>query len=305
MAEGLRAIGRKPALPRFEMIHWADILHGQPLDPSVQEPDDPRFIDEPYRPAPATLRPRTDRWRLKGLDLLGALMQRVFLNADYSLRYPRLTDTIVSRYFRDLDAYYREPSPGTASVDVRMKTRVLARAMEVVNRHRRDEIFLVCHSMGSIIAFDLLTFFVPQVQIHTLATIGSPLGMPNVISRLAAQHRSGDTVEPALRTPPGVTQTWANFSDTKDRIALNYKLGDDFAANTRGVSPVDYVVFNNYCVKGRRNPHKAFGYLRAPEFAQVLAAFLASRPTLRRRVASVVGRLMAAFRWSATRRSSN
>jgi triacylglycerol esterase/lipase EstA (alpha/beta hydrolase family) len=55
---------------------------------------------------------------------------------------------------------------------------------ETLVKHRRKKILLIAHSMGSIIAWDVLTKMVPQIKIHTLVTIGSPLGNPVVRSRI-------------------------------------------------------------------------------------------------------------------------
>jgi hypothetical protein len=55
---------------------------------------------------------------------------------------------------------------------------------------------------------------------------------------------------------------------------MNYNLGDDYDKNLNGVQAVDFVINNNYEINGERNPHKSYGYLRTPEFAEVLAEFL-------------------------------
>ena len=38
----------------------------------------------------------------------------------------------------------------------------------------------------------------------------------------------------------------------------------------------DFLVVNNYEIGGERNPHKSFGYLRTPEFSEVLNEFILS-----------------------------
>jgi hypothetical protein len=150
-----------------------------------------------------------------------------------------------------------------------------------------DEILLVCHSMGAIIGFDVLSFHMPHLQVHTFATIGSPLGMPIAVRKIAGQIRERGAGEAVLQNPPGVRVCWAKLSDTQDLITMNYSLSETFAANDLAVSPVDRVVFNNYCVGNRRNPHKSFGYLRTPEFARFLSAFIESRRTLGQRFLAV------------------
>ena len=40
------------------------------------------------------------------------------------------------------------------------------------------------------------------------------------------------------------------------------------------VSPVDYIVSNNYQFREKQNPHSSFGYLRTPEMAQIVREFI-------------------------------
>ena len=78
----------------------------------------------------------------------------------------------------------------------------------------------------------------------------------------------------AVHTPPTVKREWYNLADLKDKVALNYNLADDYDSNMLGVHPIDKIVYNNYNYKGKRNPHAAYGYLRCPEIADILNAFL-------------------------------
>lgn len=93
------------------------------------------------------------------------------------------------------------------------------------------------------------------------------------MSRIASHSQSTyGTI--MLQTPEGVFNKWVNFSDIRDLIALDYKLGDDFAPNSKGVKCEDKLVTNTYTVNGIANPHKSFGYLRTPEFIEVLVEFI-------------------------------
>ena len=77
-----------------------------------------------------------------------------------------------------------------------------------------------------------------------------------------------------MATPPGVTNKWYNLADIMDKVALNYKLSDDFIQNIAGVAPEDFLVINNFETDGVKNPHKSFGYLRTPEFSEILNDFI-------------------------------
>ena len=76
------------------------------------------------------------------------------------------------------------------------------------------------------------------------------------------------------QTPENVLRSWSNFSDLHDNVAMNYNLNDDFEGNSHQVRAADYVIFNDYECHANRNPHKSYGYLRAPELAEAINSFL-------------------------------
>ena len=133
---------------------------------------------------------------------------------------------------------------------------------------------LISHSMGSIVAFDVLKFHASNININTFVTLGSPLGLPVVVAKIAAEQKQLYTGIMQMSTPSGVLMNWYNFADILDKVAFNFKLADDFSENLHGIKPVDFLVINNYVKDGIRNPHKSFGYLRTPEFSKVLHEFI-------------------------------
>ena len=122
--------------------------------------------------------------------------------------------------------------------------------------------------------------------------MGSPLGLPVVISKIADEYKQRGVELNKIRTPPGVTKNWYNFSDILDNVAFNYKLSDYYAENDYGVKPVDILVTNNYESNGIRNPHKSFGYLRTPEFSKILYDFiLAEKLSFKQKVSRQIIRI--------------
>ena len=176
------------------------------------------------------------------------------------------------KYFNDLEIYYSESFKQENKTAHKKKALINQRLAEALDKHKNDEIFLVSHSMGTIIAYEVLNFDAPKSKVNTLITMGSPLGLPVVASKIAAEQKLKKIT--SLRTPPSVTTHWFNFSDILDKVALDYKLSDDFSNNKLGVHPIDFLVVNNYEINGKRNPHKSYGYLRAPQFALVLNDFI-------------------------------
>lgn len=77
----------------------------------------------------------------------------------------------------------------------------------------RDEpCVVVSHSLGTIVAYNLLTNRSPRTNIKALITIGSPLGIESIWSRLPS-----DT--PPRKAPEGVGR-WFNARDPQDTVAL-------------------------------------------------------------------------------------
>ena len=130
--------------------------------------------------------------------------------------------------------------------------------------------------MGSLIAYEVLTFYKLKLRINTLITIGSPLGLPFVLSKIGIRMNKLEESS-VLPTPHQIEKKWYNFSDIEDVIAFNYKLGEEYEKNKNGVKPIDVLVVNNYKINGKENHHKSFGYLRALELAKVINDFISDK----------------------------
>ncbi len=264
--EGLMRLGTSQRDFRFELCYWADVLYDKPLDPRIVDTGHPLYLDEPYLPAPRTLPPRKDGIKEKIFQLIDEQLDKVFLNEDNTLNFESISDAIIHRYFKDLEIYYS---------DEQTRMNIRRRLLDLLREHQQKKIMLIAHSMGSIIAYDVLSLSVPDIMIDYFVTIGSPLGMPVVIHRILAE-RNGFDKSKTLSAPDNIRHVWYNFSDREDKVALDHTVADDFRANKHGVRAQDILVTNNYVINGERNPHKSFGYLRTPELAAVVSQFLAS-----------------------------
>jgi hypothetical protein len=274
LLDGLVLEEQKNALPKTEMVYWTDLLYDKLLDPSETNPDSPYYIDEPYvEPNSDGVNEQYNR-RLSIIDFLGNQLNRIFLNDDLSLNYSIITDSIISKYFRELDVYYKDDClPEDASI-CQIKSHIRNRLVKVLEKYRDFDIMLVSHSMGTIIAYDVLSYLVPHIKIHTLVTMGSPLGLPVVLSKIATEQRRRNISPVQIITPENITHAWYNFSDVMDKVAFKYRLNDVFLPNSHGISPIDFLVANTYKINGEGNPHKSFGYLRTPQMSSVTRAFI-------------------------------
>lgn len=272
--EGLKAIGYPRLFFKFELVYWANYLHPEPLKLKVKDKKNPLYIKEPYRPAEVFIRKKPSKLRLKILDYLEKQLDKIFLKEDMSIHFSAVSDMIIRRFFKDLDAYYSQTCINLDKKDCLVKDVLRKKLAHVIKKHRKKEILVIGHSMGSIIAYDVLTQSVPQIDVDTFVTIGSPLGLPVIMCKIAAELNRNCKKEPKLTTPENVVRNWYNFSDLEDKVSINYNLGDDYDENSHHIRAIDKIVLNNYEHNGHRNPHKIYGYLRTPEFSEVVNEFL-------------------------------
>jgi hypothetical protein len=289
MVEGLVAINKYHTLPVFELVYWADAIYDKPLDADIADENDPYFLDEIYIPAITDFHSETHSFRLKAIDFIIKQLKRVFLTSDLRLKYSTVAENIVQRYFHELDIYYKESCDNENCIQRKAKKIMIERIVSVLRKYEEFEIFLIGHSMGSILGFDALCFEVPTSKINTFITIGSPLGQPFVVSKIASRQKTTRNRKAMIQTPSAIEKSWYNFSDIEDVVALNYKLSTEFGQNDKGVKPIDVLVKNNYIMNDKKNPHSAFGYLRSKEFSAVLSAFIEEeRPGLSRKARNFI-----------------
>lgn len=277
--EGLEKNNNISELPEFELIYWADILYEEPLDETIEDKDHPLFFREKYVRSTEKVFPKAGKARQKLRSIAVQAMNSIFLNDDYSLNFSGITDSLLKKYFSDLHVYYNTNCTTINGKTCRIKDIIRERTVKILKKYKGYQIFFIAHSMGSIIALDVLKFSMPKLKINTFATIGSPLGHPVIISNIAAENRVYSKKNITMSTPQGIRKHWYNFSDPLDKVAFDFRLSDNFTSNKKGIKPVDFIVSNDYQIDGERNPHKSYGYLRTAEFSEILLNFIAGKKT--------------------------
>ncbi len=274
--EGLDNIGAPERDFRFELVYWADFLHEKPQDPDISYEKHELYIDDPYIPGRGGYEDfKPSELRKKFLDKLEKKLDRIFFEEKSFINYEYFTNLIIRNLFKDLDAYYNKNCPVTAYANLPTREALRGRLADLLHKHRNKSILLFSHSMGTIIAYDVLTRMVPDVTVDTFITMGSPLGLPVIMKRIYEEQGRDYRKEKQLPAPENIARAWYNFSDLGDPVAANYNLADDYRPNSKGLGPQDVIVYNNYKYGKLRDPHKSYGYLRAPEVARVIEEFLA------------------------------
>lgn len=274
IVEGFNII-RLP-VPRFSfaMAYWSHYMHPQPQNISVRDEEDPRYLWEPYVTG-TYFGPRAPRSFRKSLesDIHRQLLQLIAGDSGF-MNIEGISNRILHRMFIELDTYYYGTLPD-ASGNMRPARELIRNELQrLLLRYRGRNICLLAHSMGSIIAYDVLLHCQPAIPVHTLITFGAPLGFPVIRKHIQREMGLGDNENVTLPTPDTISRRWLNFSDIDDVTCLDYNLRNHYRKNSSGVRPYDRIVYNNYIYNGASNPHKAYGYLRTLDITQALNTFL-------------------------------
>ncbi|MEO9967672.1 MAG: alpha/beta hydrolase [Reichenbachiella sp.] len=274
--EGLAKIDKSPTQFDFKMVYWADLLHKEPLQLGISDPDDPLHIDEPYI-AEKNLRTAAYKGVLqKAKNLIQYIKEILFLSRLGLNKFRRPFNMIVKIGFKDLDTYYNEEVPENEQMfQPLFKERVRKRLTEIIRKNRKKDVLIIAHSMGSIIAYDVLLQLRGEIDIKGFISMGSPMGLPLIREKIMQDHGLPFDDEPLPPTPEGI-EAWYSFCDRDDNIGSFYNLAHFYQPNTQGVKPIGKFVENNYKYWVTDNAHKSFGYLRCKEVAQVVSDFLVS-----------------------------
>jgi pimeloyl-ACP methyl ester carboxylesterase len=173
---------------------------------------------------------------------------------------------------RDLENYYSSSFINENGIRLVTRDVIIERLTDTLNKHRNKKILLISHSMGSIIAHDALTEYIPDLKIDTLISIGSPLGQKYVLNKILNDQKTNSINK--LKVPENIRRNWYNLSDLDDQVALNHLLADLYVSNSKGRNIIDKLVQNNFMDNGIKNSHSSYGYLRTPELAEIVYSFL-------------------------------
>jgi hypothetical protein len=238
----------------LELAYWADLMYSAPTVPSEQaEPYVAAGGSGPLPRAGMSIRQIAATRIQEGVGKVLEKVLGVFLAED------AVRDAVETRV-PDLHRYKHHRAAQDA---IRERLREPLRTAHA----KGSQIMLIAHSMGSIVAYDVLRAAdrsLPGLRIEHFVTLGSPLGLTEIKEIVAAP----------LRVPECVAR-WSNFADPRDHTARwDTRLSNDYRANGAGVTVSDHLVINGYVSPpGKPNPHKIYGYLRTPEVSEVIASF--------------------------------
>lgn len=147
-----------------------------------------------------------------------------------------------------------------------------------------DDICLISHSMGCIVAYDVLWKYsrmseYKDVQesgnsVKLWLTLGCPLGEAGVEHNLYDFHERGED-----RYPLNIIHDWVNIAARDDFVAHKSKMKKSFRKmekkNKKMLNSItDQNIFNCYAIGGVANPHKLYGYLVDHHTGQAVADWI-------------------------------
>jgi len=144
---------------------------------------------------------------------------------------------------KQVSRYFNEP-------EIRQACR--ARIERAINQ---DTEVVIAHSLGSVIAYETLCLH-PDSPVRTFVTIGSPLGITNLIfEKLNPRPRN------RLGVWPGQVKSWVNIADEGDVVALVKQLATRFGQQVK-----DHIVNNG------AKAHDALRYLTSKELGEAIVS---------------------------------
>jgi hypothetical protein len=137
-----------------------------------------------------------------------------------------------------------------------------------------ENILLIGHSLGSVIAYDTLWELSHLEQlpgkVDLFLTLGSPLGMNYVQRRLMGYDQKGK------QQYPHNIRHWVNISSVGDITALDREFRDDFShmlefGIIESIEDHSEAIYNFFRNEAGLNVHRSYGYLVNPAVGYIIA----------------------------------
>ena len=181
---------------------------------------------------------------------------------------PLLPDPVVKNTIQETARYFRNED----GIGGQVRETIKAPLRQMFAEGRR--ILMLCHSMGSVVAYDAL-WELTHIEknpgrVDLFLTLGSPLGM------CFTQERLLGTGEKGKRHYPHNIRHWINVTSQGDLTALDPTVRDDYQAMlelglVESITDVNGGIFNYFHDDEGLNVHRSYGYLVNPRVGEVIA----------------------------------
>lgn len=249
----------------FQLVSWAHVFYETQRDLALDEPGIERLL---------ALRGPTEQDLREASSWRRRLQRALYLLCD---RYPPLFDLVGDPNMRATLADTRRYFGNENGAAVRVRQMVADALLEAWRADRR--VLLMGHSLGSVIAFDVLwelshRFTVPG-RVDLFVSVGSPLGLGFVRERLLGARESG------RRRYPTNIRRWTNLSAVGELTALDRRLSDAWRGMRElgVVGEIDDRLDLQTYFRGAEglNVHKCYGYMANPVLGGVVGGWWRER----------------------------
>lgn len=230
---GRAAIGLTPIAPDYTAILTAD-------PPSASTPTSPTFVR-----LDGQVRARLHNEYARRASRVQRLAEQWPCDPGSRWQVPEVVQLAALKVWFDLALVYAR--------DERRRNGVLSLFLDRLGTDTSD-LIIVAHSLGSIVALDLLYLLPTRTKVRLLLTAGSPLAIPAISNHLPRFE---------MGFPFERVETWVNIVEPRDLVT-----------NGRGLSYKYPEVLDLFVSIDGERRHRATGYLKQPVVGEILGDVL-------------------------------
>jgi hypothetical protein len=138
---------------------------------------------------------------------------------------------------------------------------------------KQDDVLLIGHSLGSVIAYDTLWELTHQEGLKgkvDFLTLGSPMGMHYIHRRLLGMNGHAE------KSYPELIRHWINFAAEGDVTSLNQHINEGFhpmleQGLVESIEDHCHGIYNYFRSDEGLNCHRSYGYLVSPAVGSIIA----------------------------------
>jgi len=244
--------------PQFHLVSWNYLYYNEHKDATSDIP----WIDALINKHGPTEQDMQDAhsWNIWLSRLMLTLADHIPLLIRLLPEETRSTAHEIDRYFNNTD-------------DVARKIRELLKQTLRPMLEQQDNVLLIGHSLGSVIAYDTLWELSRLEGLKgkvDFLTLGSPMGMHYIHRRLLGVHETGET------SYPGLIRHWINLAAEGDVAALNQNLNESFYAMlelglVESIEDHCHGIYNYFRSDAGLNCHRSYGYMVSPAVGSIIA----------------------------------
>jgi len=246
--------------PQFHLVGWNHLYYHKYKDITKDIPWIDALINK-HGPTEQDMRD-AHSWNIWLSRLLLTLGDHIPLLIRMLPEELRSTASEIDRYFNNSDGVAR-------------KIRDLLKRKLRPMIEQREDVLLIGHSLGSVIAYDALWELSHRDGVKgkvDFLTLGSPMGLHYIQRRLLGMNDHGK------KSYPDLIRHWINFSAEGDVTALNQNLKESFQPMlelglAESIEDHCHGIYNFFRNDEGLNCHRSYGYLVSPAVGNVIAGW--------------------------------